>query len=222
MNAPTPSRPFSKFDARTPADELRLLRDYPLAWVTSGHGANQVSAPHATLLPIQAKTDAHGRLVGLVGHFARHNPQVEALRRQPQAQFLFLGPHGYISPSWMADRSQAPTWNYASVRCVATVHFHDDGRRLRDEIRALVDSQEAGRTGQWGVDDMGERYERLARAIVGFEARIDDVQGKFKLGQDERTDVFEDIVRGLAAQPGGDAATLLSWMHEFNPSRSTG
>jgi len=220
----------SLFEARTPGDNARLVREHPLAWIVSsvevpGSGADGAApgaagAPHATLLPVQAHTDSDGRITRLVGHFARRNPQVAALKRQPQAMFLFLGPHGYISPSWMADRTQAPTWNYASLRCHATVRLHADEQRLRDEIRALVDAQEAGRPAAWSVDDMGERYAKLAGAIVGFEAEVMAAQGKFKLGQDERGDVFADIVRGLAAQPGGASdPALLAWMREFNVAR---
>ena len=210
--------PSSRFDARTPADNSRLVREYPLAWVVSADDAAHGGGLHATPLPLLARSDESGRILHIVGHFARHNPQVAALQRQPQALFLFLGPHGYVSPSWMADRSQAPTWNYASMRCHARVRFHTDEARLQADVRALVDHHEAGRPESWQVDDMGERYEQLSQGIIGFEADVTDVLGRFKLGQDERDDVYLDIMRGLAGEPGG-SPDLLDWMRMFNPLR---
>jgi transcriptional regulator len=211
--------PPSRFDARTPADNERLMREHPFAWVVSADDAAHAGMLHATPLPLRVQCDAHGDIRRVVGHFARRNPQVAALQRQPQALFLFLGPHGYVSPSWMADRTQAPTWNYASVRCLASVRFIDDAQRLRGIVRDLVDAHEVGRPRQWRVDDMGPRYEQLARGIIGFEAEVDEVQGRFKLGQDERDDVFADIVRGLAGQ-GAASDPLRAWMNEFNPGRA--
>lgn len=45
---------------------------------------------------------------------------------------------------------------------------------------------------------MGARYERLAAAVVAFRARVTATQAKFKLGQNERPDVYDDILKGLA------------------------
>ena len=108
----------------------------------------------------------------------------------------------------MVDRTQAPTWNYASVRCVASVRFIDDERRLREIVRDLV-----------RIDEMGPRHEQLARGIIAFEADVDESRGRFKLGQDERDDVFKDILRGLAAQ-GPGSEPLRDWMDDFNPGRA--
>jgi len=205
---------MSRFDARAPADVARLTHEHPLAWVVS----IDAGAFHASPLPLRTRCDAEGRMQRIVGHFARRNPQVEALRRSPQAMFLFLGPHGYISPSWMTDRTQVSTWNYAMAVCHASVRFLDDGDELRAAMRDLVDSQEADRPGRWHLDEMGPRYDRLAQAIIGFEATVSDVRSRFKLGQDERDDVYADITRALGAQ-GEASALLLNWMREFNAAR---
>ena len=104
------------------------------------------------------------------------------------------------------------------MRCHARGRFHTDEARLQADVRALVDHHEAGRPESWQVDDMGERYEQLSQGIIGFEADVTDVLGRFKLGQDERDDVYLDIMRGLAGEPGG-SPDLLDWMRMFNPLR---
>ena len=61
---------------------------------------------------------------------------------------------------------------------------------------------------------MGARYEMLAQAVVAFRARVISSKAKFKLGQNERPDDREDILRGLerTAQP-----SLLEAMTRSNP-----
>lgn len=193
-------------------DLIRLIAHHPLGWIIS-HSASDF---FATPLPIRPAFSADGTLFMLRGHFARSNPQVEALRGNPDAHILFMGPQGYISPSWMADRTQAPTWNYASARFAVKIDLFDDPERIGALLDDLIGAMEAGRPHQWSSNDMGARYASLSRGIVGFDAHIVDAAGRFKLGQDERDDVYADIRRGLT-QEGADA--LLAWMDAFNPSR---
>jgi transcriptional regulator len=201
------------FAARSSADLARLVREYPLAWITSGAGETFA----ATLLPLLPVVSADGRLTGLTGHFARANPQFSHLRSDPRAAILFLGPNGYISPSWMRDRSQAPTWNYASAQCLVEIEFLEDPAVLETHLHELVGAMEAGRPGEWKVEEMGARYPQLARRIVSFVAHVRETREKYKLGQDERDDVFADIRQGLADD---DSNSLLEWMSRFNPERS--
>jgi len=185
-----------------------LVRAYPLAWLVS-----PLSDVAATALPLRPVLDADGRIEALLGHFARGNPQVEALKADPRARVLMVGPSGYISPSWMADRSQAPTWNYASVEFRVEVDFTDDEASLRTVLDDLIGAMEAGRPGAWAAADMGERYGLLSRRIIAFRARVIEQRAVFKLGQDERDDVYADILAGLGS---GD---LADWMKRLNAGR---
>lgn len=197
---------YKTFEPRCEQDVHRLVLENPLAWVVSSGGA--------TLLPVRPMVDSDGRIGTLVGHFARSNEQVALLRSDPRALILALGPHSYISPSWMQDRTQAPTWNYASVQFVVDIEFFEDEREIEAHLRDLVEAMEAQRPRAWNVDEMGQRYQTLARHIIGFCARVQTARAKFKLGQDERRDVFGDIMAGLARD--GGAHTLLEWMSLFN------
>lgn len=202
-----------KYAPRAPGDVLRLVREHPLAWLVSGHGADA----RATLLPFLPVLSAEGMLTGLSGHLPRANPQFQALQQEPRALVLFLGPEGYVSPSWMDDRSQAPTWNYASCQCLVEVEFRDDPKALRAHLEELVGTMEEGRERAWALEEMGARYAGLAARIVPFVAHIRELRERYKLGQDERDDVFRDICAGVAER--GDEA-LLAWMAQFNPERS--
>jgi len=201
-----------RFAPRSNQDVLRLVLDQPLAWVVSGGVENLRS----TLLPIRPVVDAEGRITALEGHFARSNDHFELLRKQPRALIQILGKHGYISPSWMQDKTQAPTWNYASVQFLVDVAFFEDAAAIETHLRDLVDTMETRRPNAWSVDQMGPRYHSLATRVIGFRARVLETRAKFKLGQDERDDVFRDITVGLAQYGDGE---LLQWMKDFNTWR---
>jgi predicted FMN-binding regulatory protein PaiB len=201
-----------KFGPRTKSDVVDLVVENPLAWIVSGG----MTAPAATLLPLRPVLAEDGTLTALTGHFARSNPQATALQRDPQALVLLLGPHGYISASWMADRTQASTWNYASAWFAVELTFFDDETRLKTLLTDLIAAMEKERPHGWSSAEMGPRYEKLARGIIGFEARIVQANPRFKLGQDERDDVYGDI-RTALSEPDNEA--LLRWMERFNPGR---
>jgi transcriptional regulator len=167
-------------------------------------------APLATPIPLLIAdgwaADVSPRLIG---HFARTNPQVERLRRDPQALLLFMGPNAYVSPSWMADRSQAPTWNYACAQLHATIRFQDAPGDAEAAVTRLATLMERGRPGAWSPGEMAERLQRLAQGVVAFEATVSGTMAKFKLGQDERGDVFSDIIAGLSQSGQIDLVLLM-------------
>jgi len=202
----------AKYAATSAAMTADLVRAYPLAWIVSP--ASDVAA---TPLPLRPVVGADGRIEALLGHFARSNAQVEALKADPRAGILMIGPSGYISPSWMADRTQAPTWNYASVEFRVELTFLDDEASLRAVLDDLIGGMEAQRPHAWAATDMGERYGALSRRIVAFRARVLEERAVFKLGQDERDDVYADIMAGLVDVGAGD---LIDWMTRLNPARS--
>ena len=205
------------YAARSDADLLRLVQQQPLAWIVSGVGEDF----RATLLPVLAEADNDGRITKLHGHFSRANDQHQLLTRDPRAVILVLGTNGYISPSWFADKSQAPTWNYASAQFVVDMQFFDAPEPIEAHLRELVNTMEAQApraegTIPWDIDQMGQRYFLRSRAIIGFTATVRETRAKFKLGQDERDDVFSDIMAGLKHGP---TDALQAWMRDFNQGR---
>jgi acetyl esterase len=202
-----------RFQPRNSDDLRALVQEQPLAWIVSG----APGAQHATPLPVQLVCDADGTPRTLLGHFARSNPQVQALTANSRATVLLLGPHGYISPSWLRDRTRAPTWNYASAMFDVEVQFRDERADADRLLEGLVTQMEARRPGAWRKEETGARYDKLVTGIVGFEARILATRSCFKLGQDERDDVLADILRALDIKDHGPLAT---WMRSFAASRA--
>jgi transcriptional regulator len=202
-------------DVFAPKDDeqvLRLVLEHPLAWVVSHDEGNF----RATPLPLRPRVGGGGRIEALEGHMARSNPLHAALQRDPRSLVLFSGPQGYISPSWMTDRTWAPTWNYAVVQFLVTIAFDETPARLDAHLHDLVGAMERGRIRAWHPSEMGARYERIKSGIIPFEAKVLEQRAKFKLGQDERDGVFAEIAQALE-RSGSDA--LLAWMRELNPGR---
>jgi hypothetical protein len=78
---------------------------------------------------------------------------------------------------------------------------------------------ETGRENAWSAAEMGARYAILANRIVAFRANIVQRRVKFKLGQDERDDVYADICTAMDA---GGNADLGTWMRRANIHRPIG
>jgi len=197
------------FEPSCEADILRLVDEYPLAWVVSAGACGFGASP----LPLLAETDSSGRIVSLIGHIAIANPQVSELRSFPLATILFTGPHGYVSPELVSKPDWAPTWNYATARFDVEVEFLP--QETEQLVERLVRRMEQDRPKPWTVLRMGPRYAQLARRIVGFRAHVKAVHGRFKLGQDESPRTLSDILSGLQ-----DAA-LVRWMKDFNSAFRT-
>lgn len=148
----------------------RVVAEHPLATMVS---IGDVGL-RATPLPLLLQRDANGGL-SLLGHFAKSNPQVVELEGRPDALAIFHGPHGYISPSWLTDRTQAPRWNYATVHMSVRVAFDHSPDAARHAVDVLTDHMEVARPNAWRADELGARYAKLLPGIVAFRADVLDV-----------------------------------------------
>ena len=192
------------FEARDASDVIRLVDEYPLAWIVSAAATGFAATP----LPLLAETDSSGTLTSLLGHFALSNPHVAQLRESPWATVLFNGPHGYISPEAVSQQGWAPTWNYAIAQCEVYIEFLPD--QNDEALERLVSKMEEGRREPWTVDRVGERYASMVRRIIAFRAHVRSVRGRFKLGQDESPHTLNELLSWLP-----DPA-LKRWMRDFN------
>ncbi|RTR01169.1 FMN-binding negative transcriptional regulator [Halomonas nitroreducens] len=144
-------------------------------------------------LPLLLKRD-EGPLGTLYGHFARANPHWRALDGR-RVLAVFQGPHAYVSPRWYAARPAVPTWNYAIVHARGIVERLDDAATLVS-MDALVARYEPDL-----LDDatlMSEAYRRrLLAGAVGLRIRLDELQGKAKLGQHRSREDRNGVLAGL-------------------------
>ncbi len=193
------------FEPRSEADLLRLIEEYPLAWVVSVGGAVGFCA---TPLPLLAETDAAGRINALFGHFALTNPQVAQLRADPRAKILFTGPHGYISPEHVSQPGWAPTWNYGTAQFDVELEFRP--QENDSALERLVTKMERDRRNPWTIARMGERYALLAPRVIAFRAHVRSKMARFKLGQDESAQTLSELLAAL------DDEALVRWMRDFN------
>ena len=193
---------FGRFDD---SDVRALIADYPLAWLISpGSG-------EASLLPLVPVWREDGSMAELIGHMARSNPLHAALQQDSRALMLFQGPQAYVSPEQVGRRDWAPTWIYAQLRIEARIDFEPDGTAAALDV--LIDTVEAGRARQWSAAELGARYETMLGAIIGFRARVGDLSGRFKLGQDERPEDLDAIMNTIADPD------LLRWIRRMNRHR---
>ena len=164
----------------------------------------------ATHLPLLLDRD-EGEFGTLYGHFARANPQWQALEGH-RALAVFSGPHAYVSPSWYATRPAVPTWNYAAVHAEGPFEQLDG-----DATAALIERSlahfEPGLLDDKVILDDGFR-DRLLAGIVGFRLPITSLQGKAKLGQQRSAADQAGVAAGLRDSAAPEAQALLRHMHD--------
>jgi transcriptional regulator len=164
-------------------------------------------ASHAPLL-LDPEAGPYGTLIG---HLARANAHAAAARPDVQTLAIFLGPEGYISPSYYATKRETgkvvPTWNYSAVHAYGALEVFDDPERLLSVVTRLTERHEAGRTAPWAVSDApAEFVAGLLRGIVGIALPIARLEGKVKMSQNRPAADRDGVVAGLE----GDGRTDLA------------
>jgi len=175
-----------------------LIRRHPLGLLISQGSAGLL----ANLLPFVLKSGDSERGV-LQVHMARANPQWRELDEQ-KVLVVFRGPDAYVSPSLYATKKQTgkvvPTWNYAMVQARGTARLRDHGDWLTPQLNALTTSREAGRPRPWSVADAPPDYiETQKKAIVGIEIEIAELEGKWKVSQNQPEANRRTVVEALSA-----------------------
>jgi len=156
----------------------------------------------ANLLPFVLQSGDSERGV-LQAHMARANPQWRELDAQ-RVLVVFRGPDAYVSPSLYATKRQTgkvvPTWNYVMVQARGTARLRDHGDWLTPQLQALTAGREAGRPQPWSVADAPPDYiEAQKKAIVGIEIEVAELEGKWKVSQNQPEANRRSVVEGLSA-----------------------
>jgi transcriptional regulator len=147
----------------------------------------------------------------LLAHVSRANPHWRELAEQ-KVLAIFSGAHAYISPNWYADSPAVPTWNYASVHITGKVTLLSG-----EETMSVIDQLMAKYEPSLLIDRevVTEEYQqRLSKGIVGFEIKIENIEGKMKLGQHRSKADQQGVVAGLTQENSLDCQALLAFMRE--------
>lgn len=155
-------------------------------------------ASHVPLLLEETEGASAEKLQGkLIGHVARANPQWKSMQGE-QVLAIFHGPHAYISPTWYGQGDAVPTWSYIAVHVVGRATIIDDRDHLRSIVSKAVDYFESSRNPRWSMEQVSEEYiDKLLGGIVGFEIAIEQVEGKFKLSQNQSVERRSGVIQGL-------------------------
>ena len=144
----------------------------------------------------------------LVSHMARENPHWRSFAPNRTETVVFQGTHGYISPRWYESSLAVPTWNYEAVQIHGTCTIIDDADSLAREMDALIRRFEGDGDNRW-QPPTDEQYAdfagRMRQAIVGFELRIEHIEGKAKLSQNRPPADQRSVIAGLAEEGGASA-----------------
>lgn len=191
----------NRYAPRSQDDVLRLRAAQPFPWLVSAGGEDAAF----TSLPLRVELDTDSSLVALHGHLAR-------LHHDGRAQARVIGSRAHVSPSWLDDSTQTPSWNYTSVMFDLDIAVSEQAAEIRAELDALVTQMEAGRPRAWTLEGLGERHGRLAADITALRGAVREVRATLKLGQGAAWHDFAQLSADL--QTGGEQ-TLVGWMHDF-------
>jgi transcriptional regulator len=144
----------------------------------------------------------------LVGHIARKDPLAKATAGA-EALVMFQGPQRYISPNWYATKAEhgkvVPTWNYLAVHAWGPLVLHDRPEWILTQLTELTERHEGTQDHPWAVSDAPSDFtERLVGALIGIEIRIERVQGKFKLSQNQALANQQGVITGLRMRDPND------------------
>ncbi|MDG2049900.1 MAG: FMN-binding negative transcriptional regulator [Myxococcota bacterium] len=156
-----------------------FMRAHPFATLVTSSS----EGPIASHLPVYLDEQKEAKACRLLGHVARANSHWEHFASHEKSLLIFHGPHGYISPTWYQSDHLVPTWNYASVHVTGQIRVLEDPRDVRSVLNCLVDQFEKSRPEPWQNQLGSDVMKGLMHAIVAFEFHVQDIEGKFKLGQ---------------------------------------
>jgi len=186
---------------------IKFMREFNFATLVNF----SKNKPWATHLPFVILED--GSDIILKAHMAKANPQWKNMQNLDEVLVIFQEPHAYISPSLYENKVSVPTWNYIAVHAYGVPHLYSS----KEEKIALLELSfrhfESEFKKQW--DTLPDDYRNdLLENIVGFEIKVTNVEGKFKLSQNRTEGDRERIISKLSSTTDKTKADIASYMKE--------
>ena len=182
--------------------------------------SNGAEGPEVTNLPFVLDT-RRGEKGVLTSHLARANAQAVTLQQLTEpALAVFHGPSRYVTASWYPGRDMPPTVYYSAVHCYGPLMFQDQAQ-LRDAVETLTARNEQSVPDGWKTSEIPEEaIVRRLPAILGFELRIERLEAKFKLGQDEPKRDAMAVAERLLRSENPQDKELGAMVYRYNEGRS--
>lgn len=195
------------FEQTDPALLLDVMQRHNFATMVSMVDGAQF----ATHVPVLAREV--GGAIEIVGHVARANPHWRGLRVSSDVLVIFHGPHTYISPTLYDQQNRVPTWNYIAVHATGKAVVCEDEAGKCAILEDLIRHHEPGY--QLQFDSLEPNYRTgMMQAIVGFTIRVDQLHGKFKLGQ-HRLDHDMPEMQAWHEAGGENEREIAAWMRKL-------
>lgn len=157
--------------------ELAFIQQNPFATIMS---VVDGEISHITKVPLVLKEN--GGEYFLEGHMGRANPHWEVLLDNGAVTVLFDGPHDYINPMWYEDPSvSVPTWNYSTAIIDGHCEITESSEWIKESVIEM--SRIFQPSDEWENQFDQNRFDKLAKAIVGIKIEIDNIQVKLKNSQ---------------------------------------
>ncbi len=188
---------FSYLKENNPDVVIDFMKQHPFAMLI---GVDENNKPVATQVPMLLK--ARDGDIFLQGHIMKQTDHHKAFEKNKNALAIFSGAHSYVSASLYTNQQQASTWNYMSVHAKGELYFLNDEQlqMMLDEVTAHFENNAASPS---LYKHLPEDYvQRLSKAIVAFEIKVDSLENVFKLSQNRDEKSFDNIVNNLQS---GDA-----------------
>ena len=189
---------------------VAFMQQFDFAAVVS-HSDTGFVASHVPVLIREVGSELH-----IVGHVARGNSHWRLMQSQAESMVIFQGPHAYVSPTWYAVSPAVPTWNYAVVHAYGAARVREDATFIAGVVEDLTRRYEDQREHPWSTQAVpGESYEKLLKAIVGFEISVSRCEAKFKLGQNRSVEDRAGTIAGLERESSPKALELAHFMRLY-------
>lgn len=133
-------------------------------------------------------------------HLSAANSLAAVLQAADRAMAVITGDEAYVSPDWYEMADQVPTWNYLSVEIEGPLRIlsRDEAARLLDDLAARYEAWLKPKA-PWTRAKMDPaRFEALLSGIVGYEMRVERLEGVTKLSQNKPPAEAARIAQELA------------------------
>ncbi len=156
---------------------------------------NKIAGLSATHIPFVYSESKDG-LGFLFGHISVANQQMKEINEHTEVLVIFQGANAYVPSSWY-DHVNVPTWNYIAVHVYGKIRIIN-GEELISSLGKLVDKHESNSLNAVTIESIPKDFlNSHIKGIIGFEIKIERMEGAKKLSQNRDDKNYGNIVSEL-------------------------